>query len=296
MVPKRCRTRLKEQGLRAAARKHKQAPSWIVLVRTTSERGAYEERRQRAKGCQRQMLVAAVVAAQEGRRGERGYLRAGEKSSFFLGVIWEKDAARNVGEGCGDCDVEYHVSDGKDPGRPAMELGRGEEGFAVDAGTDCIQRRTSPVSRQKHTRVDATSRAASQMARHHRNFVKKYIVNTAQPLLYFPDSNTLMPFSVHRIDDTEDGMYSSLSWRIPNLHGPVSDRAEVYRKYQPPVQHFSTGTPPRLKFTGFFGSQDSDSKSEEPASKKRKAADDRAAEEAAENKGEGSSTGRSRRH
>ncbi|KAJ7233377.1 hypothetical protein C8J57DRAFT_1532514 [Mycena rebaudengoi] len=55
------------------------------------------------------------------------------------------------------------------------------------------------------------------------------------------------------------------------------------------------GTPARLKFTGFFGSQGSDTHSDEPAQKKRKTADDRAQEEA-NDKGEGSSTGRPRRH
>ncbi|KAJ7691662.1 hypothetical protein B0H14DRAFT_3531768 [Mycena olivaceomarginata] len=52
----------------------------------------------------------------------------------------------------------------------------------------------------------------------------------------------------------------------------------------------SQGTPARLKFTGFFGSQGS---TDEWASKKRKTADDRAAEEA-DDKGEGSSNGRRR--
>ncbi|KAJ7798946.1 hypothetical protein B0H14DRAFT_2617510 [Mycena olivaceomarginata] len=54
----------------------------------------------------------------------------------------------------------------------------------------------------------------------------------------------------------------------------------------------SQGTPARLKFTGFFGSQGS---ADQPPSKKRKTADDRAAEEAQEDKEEGSSNGRSRR-
>lgn len=57
----------------------------------------------------------------------------------------------------------------------------------------------------------------------------------------------------------------------------------------------NTGTPARLKFTGFFGSQDSKD-SGEPNPKKRKTADDRAAEEASEDKGEGTSTGRRTRH
>ncbi|KAJ6522020.1 hypothetical protein B0H19DRAFT_1277520 [Mycena capillaripes] len=48
-----------------------------------------------------------------------------------------------------------------------------------------------------------------------------------------------------------------------------------------------SGTPARLKFTGFFGSQGAE-KPEEPATKKRKTADDRAAEEAID-KGEGTS-------
>ncbi|KAJ7917782.1 hypothetical protein B0H13DRAFT_2321992 [Mycena leptocephala] len=50
-----------------------------------------------------------------------------------------------------------------------------------------------------------------------------------------------------------------------------------------------SGTPARLKFTGFMGSQGTDMKSGEPATKKRKTADDRAAEEA-NDKGEGTST------
>jgi hypothetical protein len=41
----------------------------------------------------------------------------------------------------------------------------------------------------------------------------------------------------------------------------------------------NTGTPAHLKFTGLFGF---DSKSDEPASKKRKTADDRALKDAAE--------------
>ncbi|KAF7354168.1 hypothetical protein MVEN_01104500 [Mycena venus] len=52
-----------------------------------------------------------------------------------------------------------------------------------------------------------------------------------------------------------------------------------------------SGTPARLKFTGFFGSQDPENRSEEPRTKKRKTADDRAAEEA-NDKGEGPSSGR----
>ncbi|KAJ7624197.1 hypothetical protein B0H17DRAFT_1218917 [Mycena rosella] len=52
------------------------------------------------------------------------------------------------------------------------------------------------------------------------------------------------------------------------------------------------GTPARLKFTGFFGSQGEESKSEEPKPKKRKTTDDRAQEEAVEDKGEGTSSGR----
>ncbi|KAJ7195021.1 hypothetical protein C8J57DRAFT_1547584 [Mycena rebaudengoi] len=51
-----------------------------------------------------------------------------------------------------------------------------------------------------------------------------------------------------------------------------------------------SGTPARLKFTGFFGSQDSDNKFEEPSTKKRKTADDQAAEEA-NDKGQGLSSG-----
>ncbi|KAJ7198416.1 hypothetical protein B0H12DRAFT_1244851 [Mycena haematopus] len=52
----------------------------------------------------------------------------------------------------------------------------------------------------------------------------------------------------------------------------------------------ANGTPARLKFTGFFGG---DTKSEEPAQKKRKTADDRALKEG-DDKGEGSSNGRTR--
>ncbi|KAJ6485221.1 hypothetical protein DFH09DRAFT_1339874 [Mycena vulgaris] len=62
-----------------------------------------------------------------------------------------------------------------------------------------------------------------------------------------------------------------------------------------PTKLVNTGTPARLKFTGFFGSQKPDTKSGEPNPKKRKTADDRANEEA--DKGEGTSTGRrSTRH
>jgi hypothetical protein len=55
----------------------------------------------------------------------------------------------------------------------------------------------------------------------------------------------------------------------------------------------NSGTPARLKFTGFFRSQEPnpDAKSDGPASKKRKTADDLALEESGD-KGEGSSTGR----
>ncbi|KAJ7169785.1 hypothetical protein C8R46DRAFT_1217449 [Mycena filopes] len=68
--------------------------------------------------------------------------------------------------------------------------------------------------------------------------------------------------------------------------GPTAPKAE-----ESPTK-ISQGTPASLKFTGFFGSQGS---TDEPASKKRKTADDRAAEEAQDDKGEGSSNGRSRR-
>ncbi|KAJ6585881.1 hypothetical protein B0H19DRAFT_1250638 [Mycena capillaripes] len=51
----------------------------------------------------------------------------------------------------------------------------------------------------------------------------------------------------------------------------------------------NTGTPARLKFTGFFGSQGTDEKPREPVIKKRKTADDPAIEES-EDKGEGTST------
>ncbi|KAJ7663522.1 hypothetical protein B0H17DRAFT_1144014 [Mycena rosella] len=54
------------------------------------------------------------------------------------------------------------------------------------------------------------------------------------------------------------------------------------------------GTPARLKFTGFVGNQGSDTKSDQPASKKHKMVDDRAQEEA-DDKEEGSSNGRLRR-
>ncbi|KAJ7934409.1 hypothetical protein B0H13DRAFT_2305834 [Mycena leptocephala] len=57
----------------------------------------------------------------------------------------------------------------------------------------------------------------------------------------------------------------------------------------------TSGTPARLKFTGFLGSQGTDTKSWEPSSKKRKTADDRAAEEA-NDKGEGISSQGRRRH
>ncbi|KAJ7177789.1 hypothetical protein C8R46DRAFT_1212520 [Mycena filopes] len=63
-----------------------------------------------------------------------------------------------------------------------------------------------------------------------------------------------------------------------------------------PTKIVTQGTPARLKFTGFFGSQGSDEGSDtkpddhEPSRKKRKTADDRAVEES-EDKGEGTSTG-----
>ncbi|KAJ7658456.1 hypothetical protein B0H17DRAFT_1213203 [Mycena rosella] len=53
----------------------------------------------------------------------------------------------------------------------------------------------------------------------------------------------------------------------------------------------ASGTPARLKFTGFLGSQGTDIKSGEPPSKKRKTADDRTVEEAAD-KGEVTAQGR----
>ncbi|KAJ7663547.1 hypothetical protein B0H17DRAFT_1211642 [Mycena rosella] len=59
----------------------------------------------------------------------------------------------------------------------------------------------------------------------------------------------------------------------------------------PVTKEINTGTPACLKFTGFFGSPGSDTKSEEPCNKKHKTADDHAHEEA-EDKGEGTSSGR----
>ncbi|KAJ7836553.1 hypothetical protein B0H14DRAFT_2589615 [Mycena olivaceomarginata] len=53
----------------------------------------------------------------------------------------------------------------------------------------------------------------------------------------------------------------------------------------------NTGTPPRLTFTGFYGSQGTDMTSGEPSSEKRRISDDRALEES-EDKGKGSSAGR----
>ncbi|KAJ6521635.1 hypothetical protein DFH09DRAFT_1424712 [Mycena vulgaris] len=58
-----------------------------------------------------------------------------------------------------------------------------------------------------------------------------------------------------------------------------------------PNSVLNTGTPARLKFTGFFGNLGSDTKKEEVRNKKRKMADDRAHEEA-EDTGEGTSSGR----
>ncbi|KAJ6514152.1 hypothetical protein DFH09DRAFT_1333102 [Mycena vulgaris] len=69
---------------------------------------------------------------------------------------------------------------------------------------------------------------------------------------------------------------------------PVAPKAEESPTKRVTVNN---GTPARLKFTGFFGSQESNSNSGEPSSKKRKTADDRALEES-EDKGEGTSTGR----
>ncbi|KAJ7442090.1 hypothetical protein B0H11DRAFT_1932592 [Mycena galericulata] len=60
---------------------------------------------------------------------------------------------------------------------------------------------------------------------------------------------------------------------------------------QSPTKLVNTGTPPRLTFTGFYGSQGTDMTSGEPSSKKRRISDDRALEES-EDKGEGSSAGR----
>ncbi|KAJ7246825.1 hypothetical protein B0H12DRAFT_1235448 [Mycena haematopus] len=57
----------------------------------------------------------------------------------------------------------------------------------------------------------------------------------------------------------------------------------------------ASGTPACLKFTGFIGSQGVDMKSDEPSSKKRKTADDRAVEEV-DDKGEGTSTQGRRLH
>ncbi|KAJ7891505.1 hypothetical protein B0H13DRAFT_1887135 [Mycena leptocephala] len=68
---------------------------------------------------------------------------------------------------------------------------------------------------------------------------------------------------------------------------PVAPKAE-----ESPTKLVNSGTPARLKFTGFFGSQDM--KSGEPSTKKRKTADDLAFEES-EDKGEGTSTGTSGR-
>ncbi|KAJ6540435.1 hypothetical protein B0H19DRAFT_1269017 [Mycena capillaripes] len=72
------------------------------------------------------------------------------------------------------------------------------------------------------------------------------------------------------------------------FHGqaPAAPKAE-----ESPTKLVNNGTPARLKFTGFFGSQGTDENSEEPATKKRKTADDRAIRES-QDKGEGTSTGR----
>ncbi|KAJ7903023.1 hypothetical protein B0H13DRAFT_1882366 [Mycena leptocephala] len=71
----------------------------------------------------------------------------------------------------------------------------------------------------------------------------------------------------------------------PAVPGPKAEES--------PTKPMHSGTPARLKFTGFFGSQESnlDAKSDGPASKRRKTADDRSLEESGD-KGEGSSTGR----
>ncbi|KAJ6544501.1 hypothetical protein B0H19DRAFT_1076606 [Mycena capillaripes] len=71
-----------------------------------------------------------------------------------------------------------------------------------------------------------------------------------------------------------------------HAQAPAAPKAE-----ESPTKLAYTGTPGRLKFTGFFGSQGMDEKSEEPVTKKCKTADDRAIEES-EDKGEGTSTGR----
>ncbi|KAJ7839442.1 hypothetical protein B0H14DRAFT_3697888 [Mycena olivaceomarginata] len=59
----------------------------------------------------------------------------------------------------------------------------------------------------------------------------------------------------------------------------------------------NNGTPARLKFTGFFGSQGSDSEKGAPPSKKRKTTNDRAvAESVPQDKGEGPSSGCHSKH
>ncbi|KAJ7447431.1 hypothetical protein FB451DRAFT_1411850 [Mycena latifolia] len=77
----------------------------------------------------------------------------------------------------------------------------------------------------------------------------------------------------------------------------LSPSSTTPKAEESPTKLAHTGTPARLKFTGFFGSQESssDTKSAERPAKKRKTADDRALEES-EDKGEGSSTGRRPRH
>ncbi|KAJ7933665.1 hypothetical protein B0H13DRAFT_1855907 [Mycena leptocephala] len=74
----------------------------------------------------------------------------------------------------------------------------------------------------------------------------------------------------------------------------LGQSATAPRAEESPKKIVNTGTPARLKFTGFFGGQETESKSEGPSSKKRKTADDRAVEES-EDKGEGPSTGPSTR-
>ncbi|KAJ7938057.1 hypothetical protein B0H13DRAFT_2302152 [Mycena leptocephala] len=56
----------------------------------------------------------------------------------------------------------------------------------------------------------------------------------------------------------------------------LGQSATAPRAEESPKKIVNTGTPARLKFTGFFGGQETESKSEGPSSKKRKTADDRA--------------------
>ncbi|KAJ7827973.1 hypothetical protein B0H14DRAFT_3719737 [Mycena olivaceomarginata] len=77
----------------------------------------------------------------------------------------------------------------------------------------------------------------------------------------------------------------------------VGSTSRAPKAEKSPTKMMNNGTPARLKFTGFFGSQGSDSEEGAPPSKKRKTTEGCAiAESVPQDKGEGPSSGRRSKH